>query len=169
MAAGRGRSRNRRRTRARSDTAGRRTHLTDSHRIGTRDAMVAALARYPIALMDKGLTAGGEGDRPSRRRRNAAHPNPKRRWLRLLATKETASLNRVRLRPVQASSTSGSSPTARRRNWTRSATRQSRHRFPADRSTRASCSGRAKPRFRPKRRKPSATFFDRTRYRIPTT
>jgi hypothetical protein len=33
---------------------------------------------------DMGLTKGGEHDRPSRRRKPAARPEPKRRWLRVL-------------------------------------------------------------------------------------
>lgn len=33
---------------------------------------------------DMGLSAGGEHDRPSRRRAPAKHPEPKRRWLRVL-------------------------------------------------------------------------------------
>jgi hypothetical protein len=33
---------------------------------------------------DMGLSAGGEHDRPSRRRRAAVRPEPKRRWRRML-------------------------------------------------------------------------------------
>lgn len=36
-------------------------------------------------FIDMGLTDGGEHDRPSRRRKPAKHPEPKRRWLRQLA------------------------------------------------------------------------------------
>lgn len=36
-------------------------------------------------FIDMGLTDGGEHDRPSRRRKPAAHPGHKRRWLRTLA------------------------------------------------------------------------------------
>jgi hypothetical protein len=35
-------------------------------------------------FVDKGLTSGGEWDRPSRRRAIAICPQPKRRWLRVL-------------------------------------------------------------------------------------
>jgi hypothetical protein len=35
---------------------------------------------------DKGVTSGGEWDRPSRRRKRAVRSEPKRRWLRRLAS-----------------------------------------------------------------------------------
>lgn len=35
-------------------------------------------------FVDMGLTTGGEHDRPSRRRRPAVRPEPKRRWRRVL-------------------------------------------------------------------------------------
>jgi hypothetical protein len=35
-------------------------------------------------FIDMGMTSGGEHDRPSRRRKPAKHPEPKRRWLRKL-------------------------------------------------------------------------------------
>ncbi len=42
-------------------------------------------------FMDMGLTDGGEHDRPSRRRKPAVRPEPKRRWLRILNEKRAAS------------------------------------------------------------------------------
>lgn len=36
-------------------------------------------------FIDMGMTDGGEHDRPSRKRKPARHPEPKRRWLRKLA------------------------------------------------------------------------------------
>lgn len=38
-------------------------------------------------FVDKGMTDGGEHDRPSRRRKPAKHPEPKRRWMRRLGSK----------------------------------------------------------------------------------
>lgn len=41
-------------------------------------------------FIDMGMSAGGEHDRPSRRRAPARHPEPKRRWCRALAAREAA-------------------------------------------------------------------------------
>ncbi len=57
---------------------------------GYREAWTYTLPDEPgtslraAGFIDMGLTDGGEWDRPSRSRAPAAHPDPKRRWLRIL-------------------------------------------------------------------------------------
>jgi hypothetical protein len=59
--------------------------------LGYREAWTYTLPEEPgtslraAGFMDMGLTSGGEHDRPSRRRKPAVRPEPKRRWLRRLA------------------------------------------------------------------------------------
>jgi len=58
--------------------------------LGYREAWTYTLPSEPGASLraagfeDMGLTSGGEHDRPSRRRKPAKHPEPKRRWVRRL-------------------------------------------------------------------------------------
>lgn len=58
--------------------------------LGYREAWTYTLPEEPgtslraAGFVDMGLTAGGEHDRPSRRRKAAVRPDPKRRWLRVL-------------------------------------------------------------------------------------
>jgi hypothetical protein len=59
--------------------------------LGYREAWTYTLPEEPgtslraAGFIDMGLTAGGEHDRPSRRRNPAVRSEPKRRWLRRLA------------------------------------------------------------------------------------
>lgn len=59
--------------------------------LGYREAWTYTLPHEPgtslraAGFIDMGMTDGGEHDRPSRRRKPAKHPEPKRRWLRQLA------------------------------------------------------------------------------------
>lgn len=59
--------------------------------LGYREAWTYTLPGEPgvslraAGFVDMGLTAGGEHDRPSRRRKAAVRPEPKRRWMRRLA------------------------------------------------------------------------------------
>lgn len=59
--------------------------------LGYREVWTYTLPHEPgtslraAGFMDKGLTAGGDYGRPSRARKPAKHPEPKRRWLRVLA------------------------------------------------------------------------------------
>lgn len=59
--------------------------------LGYREAWTYTLPEEPgtslraAGFMDMGLTEGGEHDRPSRRRKAAVRPDPKRRWLRRLS------------------------------------------------------------------------------------
>lgn len=59
--------------------------------LGYREAWTYTLPTEPgtslraAGFMDMGLTDGGEHDRKSRRRKPAIRPEPKRRWLRVLA------------------------------------------------------------------------------------
>jgi len=58
--------------------------------LGYREAWTYTLPDEPgtslraAGFIDMGLTAGGEHDRPSRRRKPAVRPEPKRRWVRRL-------------------------------------------------------------------------------------
>jgi hypothetical protein len=58
--------------------------------LGYREAWTYTLPDEPgtslraAGFVDQGVTAGGEHDRPSRHRRAAVRPEPKRRWLRIL-------------------------------------------------------------------------------------
>lgn len=58
--------------------------------LGYREAWTYTLPEEPgvslraAGFEDMGLTDGGEHDRPSRRRRPARRPDPKRRWRRVL-------------------------------------------------------------------------------------
>lgn len=60
--------------------------------LGYREAWTYTLPDEPgtslraAGFADEGLTAGGEHDRPSRRRAAAVRPEPKRRWRRSLVT-----------------------------------------------------------------------------------
>jgi hypothetical protein len=60
--------------------------------LGYREAWTYTLPEEPgtslraAGFEDMGMTAGGEHDRPSRRRRPAKRPEPKRRWRRVLRT-----------------------------------------------------------------------------------
>lgn len=64
--------------------------------LGYREAWTYTLPGEPgtslraAGFIDKGMTRGGEHDRPSRRRKPALHPEPKRRWVRVLAASEAA-------------------------------------------------------------------------------
>lgn len=59
--------------------------------LGYREVWTYTLPEEPgtslraAGFEEVGLSAGGEHDRPSRRRRAAVHPGPKRRWRRRLA------------------------------------------------------------------------------------
>jgi hypothetical protein len=59
--------------------------------LGYREAWTYTLPEEPgcslraAGFEDNGLTAGGEHDRPSRRRAPAVRPEPKRRWCRMLS------------------------------------------------------------------------------------
>ena len=59
--------------------------------LGYREAWTYTLPEEPgtslraAGFEDMGLTEGGEHDRPSRRRRPAVRPEPKRRWVRFLS------------------------------------------------------------------------------------
>lgn len=59
--------------------------------LGYREAWTYTLPEEPGASLraagfeDRGLTDGGEWDRPSRARRAAVRPEPKRRWVRRLS------------------------------------------------------------------------------------
>lgn len=61
-----------------------------AQRLGYREAWTYTLPNEPgtsllaAGFEDKGLTTGGEHDRPSRRRAPAVRPEPKRRWCRVL-------------------------------------------------------------------------------------
>jgi hypothetical protein len=58
--------------------------------LGYREVWTYTLPHEPgtslraAGFIDMGLTDGGEHDRPSRRRKPAVNPHPKRRWLRQL-------------------------------------------------------------------------------------
>lgn len=58
--------------------------------LGYREAWTYTLPEEPgtslraAGFVDMGLTDGGEHDRPSRRRKPAVRPEPKRRWMRVL-------------------------------------------------------------------------------------
>jgi L-amino acid N-acyltransferase YncA len=62
--------------------------------LGYREAWTYTLPEEPgtslraAGFEDMGLTAGGEHDRPSRRRKPAVRPEPKRRWRRILINTE---------------------------------------------------------------------------------
>lgn len=60
--------------------------------LGYREAWTYTLPDEPgtslraAGFEDMGMTDGGEHDRPSRHRKPAKHPEPKRRWVRRLST-----------------------------------------------------------------------------------
>ena len=64
--------------------------------LGYREAWTYTLPEEPgtslraAGFTDMGLTSGGEHDRPSRPRKAAARPEPKRRWCRVLQCQRRA-------------------------------------------------------------------------------
>lgn len=63
--------------------------------LGYREVWTYTLPEEPgtsllaAGFEDMGLSGGGEHDRPSRRRRSAVRPEPKRRWRRILVREAT--------------------------------------------------------------------------------
>jgi hypothetical protein len=63
--------------------------------LGYHEAWTYTLPHEPgtslraAGFIDMGMTDGGEHDRPSRRRKPAKHPEPKRRWVRRLLVSST--------------------------------------------------------------------------------